>query len=187
MLFKAFQGFSKCLKFKGVLMASGLGAQVDIFAAGVLLYFMLRGRLPFSGESHSAVLELLDSKLAIALNYYMFYFVLHCFTLFYFVLACFSLFYFVLLYFTLFYFVLACFSLFYFVLHCFTLFYFVLASFSLFYFVLHCFTVFYFVLASFSLFYFAFTLICSIHSYNISVYKRAAPRVSLPFGIPSGN
>ena len=50
--------------FLGLLKVFGghlRAPQVDIFAAGVLLYFMLRGRLPFSGESHSAVLELLAS------------------------------------------------------------------------------------------------------------------------------
>ena len=34
--------------------------KVDVFAAGVILYFMLRGKLPFSAETQDATLELLD-------------------------------------------------------------------------------------------------------------------------------
>ena len=33
--------------------------QVDIFAAGIIIYFMLRGKLPFSAETHDAMLETL--------------------------------------------------------------------------------------------------------------------------------
>jgi serine/threonine protein kinase len=35
--------------------------KVDVFAAGVILYFMLRGKLPFSAETQDGTLELLGS------------------------------------------------------------------------------------------------------------------------------
>mmetsp|Transcript_72379 Transcript_72379/g.172888 ORF Transcript_72379/g.172888 Transcript_72379/m.172888 type:complete len:663 (-) Transcript_72379:121-2109(-) len=40
-----------------IIQGKRYNEKVDIFAAGIIIYFMLRGKLPFSAETHDAMLE----------------------------------------------------------------------------------------------------------------------------------